>query len=114
MANALVDWIFRWDRSSIPSALRAFRPDVNWQEQDLGQVGLDLCSAILASSSPAAQLRARLSALMRRDFRSWSTFRGLTEQELNLRPSESEQGKVWALIDFASWCTASNGKQEQF
>ena len=44
-------------------------------------------------------------------FRSWSTFRGLTEQELYLRPSESKQGKVWALVDYASWCTASNGNQ---
>ena len=30
---------------------------------------------------------------------------------MNLQPSESEQGKVWALIDFTSWCTASNGNQ---
>ena len=28
-----------------------------------------------------------------------------------MRLSESEQGKVWALIDFESWRNASNGNQ---
>ena len=41
VANTLADGISRWDRASIPSDSRAFRPDVKWQEQDLGRVGAD-------------------------------------------------------------------------
>ena len=62
--NTLADGISRWDRASIPSALRNCRPDIAWQEQDLGQAGAGLCTGILASSTSGSQLRARLNALM--------------------------------------------------
>ena len=44
-------------------------------------------------------------------FRSWCTFRGLTAQDRYLRPCESEEAKVWALIDFAAWCWALQDNQ---
>ena len=59
-ANTLADRISRWDRSSIPSALHVFRPDVNWQEQNLGQAGADLCTGSLGTSTSVDQSRDRL------------------------------------------------------
>ena len=44
-------------------------------------------------------------------FRSWCTFGGLTAQDRYLRPCESEEAKVWALIDFVAWCCASPDNQ---
>ena len=61
--NTLVDEISRWDRASIHSALRNCRPDIGWQEQDLGQAGASLCTRISASSTSGSQLRAGLNAL---------------------------------------------------
>ena len=49
--NALAEGISRWDRASIPSALRNCRLDIAWQEQDLGPAGASLCAGILASST---------------------------------------------------------------
>ena len=61
--RTIADGISRWDRASIPSALRNCRPDIAWQEQDLGQAGAGLCTGISASSTSGSQLRARLNAL---------------------------------------------------
>ena len=63
VTSAMSDGFSRWDRQSIPSALYAFRPDVNWQEQDLGQTGADICTGKLAASTSTDQLRDRLSKL---------------------------------------------------
>ena len=68
VANTLADGISRWDRSAIDSNLRAFRPDVDWQEQDLGAAGSALVAGVLDSSSSASQLRRRLDALTRQVF----------------------------------------------
>ena len=74
--NVLADGISRWDRASIPSALRSCRPDIAWQEQDLGQAGTSLCSGILASSSSGGQLRDRLNALTTQVFGLGQNFEG--------------------------------------
>ena len=42
VANTLADGIFRWDRDSISAKLASFRPDVNWQEQILGEAEIGL------------------------------------------------------------------------
>ena len=63
VANTLADGIPRWERDNVDRHLREHRPDINWQEQDLGQHGSDLCIGILASSTPLGQLRVRLSEL---------------------------------------------------
>ena len=60
IANVLADGISRWDRPTIAPNLHALRPDIDWQEQHLGEAGADLCTDILASSTSVAQLRARL------------------------------------------------------
>ena len=60
--NALADGILG-GIASIPSALRNRRPDIAWQEQDLGQAGASRCTGSLASSTSGSQLRARLNAL---------------------------------------------------
>ena len=43
--------------------------------------------------------------------RSWCTIRGLTAQDRYLRPCVSGEAKVWDLIDFAAWRSASQGNQ---
>ena len=60
VANTLADGISRWDRDSISAKLTAFRPDVNWQEQILGEAGIGLITDVVASSISADQLRTRL------------------------------------------------------
>lgn len=60
VANTLADGISRWDRSFIPANLHAFRPDVNWQEQNLGGEGTERITDVGASSTSADQLRFRL------------------------------------------------------
>ena len=60
VANVLADGVSRWDRPTIAANLLALRPDIDWQEQRLGEAGADLCTDILASSTSGAQLRARL------------------------------------------------------
>lgn len=65
IANTLADGISRWNHDSIASNLRAFRPDIDWQVQDLGQAGRDFVTDVLASSSSSTQLRLRLEGLTR-------------------------------------------------
>ena len=65
VANTLADGISRWKRDEIGCILRAFRPDVRWEEQHLGQEALDITSAVLDSSSSDDQLRRRLNAVTR-------------------------------------------------
>ena len=48
MANTLADGIFRWDRDSLSAKLAAFRPDVNWQEQILGEAEIGLINFFAA------------------------------------------------------------------
>ena len=60
VANTLADGISRWERDSISAKLTAFRPDVNWQEQILGEAGTGLITDVVASSASADQLRPRL------------------------------------------------------
>ena len=59
-ANTLANGISRWNRSSIKSVLHIFRPDVNWQEQNLGQARAGLCTGVLGTSTSVDQLRDRL------------------------------------------------------
>ena len=63
--NTLADGISRWKHDEIGSNLRAFRPDVCWQEQHLGQEAVDIAFAVLDSSSSDGQLRRRLNAVTR-------------------------------------------------
>ena len=63
VANTLVDGISRWERDNVNRHLREYRPDINWQEQDLGRHGRDLCTGTLESSTSVGQLRTRLSAI---------------------------------------------------
>ena len=65
IANTLADGISRWKRDELSSNLHAFRPDVCWQQQHLGQEALDITSAVLAPSSSDDQLRRRLNAVTR-------------------------------------------------
>ena len=60
VANTVADGISRWDSDSISAKLTAFRPDVNWQEQILGEAGIGLITDVVASSTSADQLRTRL------------------------------------------------------
>ena len=60
VANTLADGISRWDRDSISAKLTAFRPDVNWQKNILGEAGIGLITDVVASSTLADQLRTRL------------------------------------------------------
>ena len=61
VANALGDGVSRWERDNVNRHIRKHRPDINRQEQDLGQTGRDLCTGILASCTSVGQLRTRLS-----------------------------------------------------
>ena len=61
-ANMSADGVSRWERDNV-NRQREYRPEINWQEQDLGQTGRDLCTGIMASSTSVSQLRTRLSAL---------------------------------------------------
>ena len=63
VANTLADGFSRWERDNVNKHLPEYRPDINCQEQDLGLIGMDLCTGILASSTCVGQLRTRLSAL---------------------------------------------------
>ena len=63
--NTLADGISRWTRDEIAVNLHAYRPDIRWQEQLLGQEATDITSAVLASSSSDDQLRIRLNAITR-------------------------------------------------
>ena len=46
--------------------LHAFRPDVNWQEQNLGRAGAGRCTRSLAASTSVDQLRDRRVERIRR------------------------------------------------
>ena len=63
--NVDSDGISCWDRASVHVNLRAIRPEIMWQEQDLGAAGISLCTSLLASNSCDTQLRPRLNALIR-------------------------------------------------
>ena len=63
VANTWADGISRWERDNFNRHLREYRPDINWQEQDLGRHGRDLCTGTLESSTSVGQLRTRLSAI---------------------------------------------------
>ena len=63
--NVAADGISRWDRASVLVNLRAVRPDIPWQEQELGGAGTSLCTSVLASNSCETPLRPRLNALIR-------------------------------------------------
>ena len=54
VANTLSDGISRLERGNVNRHLREYRPDINWQEQDLGQPRRDLCTRILASNIRAS------------------------------------------------------------
>ena len=60
VANILADGITRWDRDPISAKLTAFRPDVNWLEQILGEARIGLITDVVTSSTSADQLRTRL------------------------------------------------------
>ena len=60
VANDSADEVSRWDRPTVAPNLLALRPDIDWQEQRLGEAGADLCNDIFASRTSGAQLRARL------------------------------------------------------
>lgn len=66
LANTLADGISRWKHDEITANLRSYRPDICWQEQQLGPEALDITSDVLASSSSDDQLRNRLEAVTRR------------------------------------------------
>ena len=57
VVNTLAGGISRGDRDSISAKLTAFRPDVNWQEEILGEAGIGLITDVVASSTSADQLR---------------------------------------------------------
>ena len=59
VANTLADGVSRWDRDSISAKLTAFRPDVNWQDQLLGEAGKGIITDVVASSTSTNQLRTR-------------------------------------------------------
>ena len=63
--NVATDGISRWDRASVLVNLHAVRPDIPWQEQDLGAAGISLCTSWLAPNSCDTPLRPRLNALIR-------------------------------------------------
>ena len=63
--NVAADDISRWDRASVLVNLRAVRPEIMWQEHDLGAAGISLCTSVLASNSCDTPLRPRLNALIR-------------------------------------------------
>lgn len=65
VANTLADGISRWNRNEITHRLNEFRPDIRWQEQNLGQAGMNITTAILGSSLSEVQLRHRLNATTR-------------------------------------------------
>lgn len=65
LANTLADGISRWRHDEIADKLRAYRPDICWQEQHLGPEALEITCAVLASSSSEDQLRHRLKAITR-------------------------------------------------
>lgn len=76
ISNTLADGISRWDHDRIAPNLHAFRPDIQWQVQELGQAGRNLVSDTLASSSSDNQLRLRLDALTRRVSNLGARFEG--------------------------------------
>ena len=63
VANTIADGISRWEFDNVNRHLREYRPDINWQEQALGQPERDLCTGILAPSTSVGRLWTRLSAL---------------------------------------------------
>lgn len=65
IAQTLADGISRWKRDESGSNLQASRPDVCWQEEQLGQEALDIRSAVLDSSSLDDQSRRRLKMCLR-------------------------------------------------
>lgn len=65
IANTLADSTSTWKHDEIFSNLRAFRLDVCWQEQHLGQEMLDTAFAVLDSSSSDDQLRRCLNGVAR-------------------------------------------------
>ena len=65
IANVAADGISRWDRASILVNLRAVRPELPWQERDLGATGISLCTSVLASNSCDTPLWPRLNAPIR-------------------------------------------------
>ena len=60
LANTLADGISRRKHEEINANLCHYRPDLCWQEQQLGQGALDLTSDVLSSSSSDDQLQIRL------------------------------------------------------
>lgn len=44
-------------------------------------------------------------------FRSWSAFRRLIGADRYISGGDTDEEKLWALIDFAAWCSASEGNQ---
>ena len=44
-------------------------------------------------------------------FRSWTKFRGLTSAVLYFSEDTPKSDMVWALVDFAAWCCASEGNK---
>ena len=63
VANTLADGISRWERDNSHKHPREYRPDINWQEQNLGQTRRDLCTGIMASGTSVGRWRTRLIAL---------------------------------------------------
>lgn len=61
--NSTADGISRWEPGEVLTNLRATAPHVPWQVVSLGAAGRALCSSVLATSSSAELLRARLSGL---------------------------------------------------
>ena len=110
VANTLADGISSWDRDSISAKLTAFRSDVNWQEQILGGAGTGLITDVVASSK---YIGGSVAASTRRAYklgrRSWDKFCRLMHYEKFLKPSDSEEHKVWVLIEYASWCCEAEG-----
>ena len=100
VANTLTDGISRWDRDSISPKLTAFRPDVNWQEQVLGEAEIRLITDVVASSTRRACESGR---------RSWDKVCRLMHYEKCMKPSDSEEHKKWVLIEYASWCCEAEG-----
>ena len=62
--NTIADGISRKEPEDI-DVNQAFWPDVAWYRQVLGPTGVALCLGMLAASSPASQLRRRLTEHIR-------------------------------------------------
>lgn len=111
MNNTLADGISRWQRASINASLREFGPDIDWQERKLGFAGDAICSGVLASSTSTAQLRSRLSILTRQVSHLGPQFRRLIGRDQYLKSDAAAEDNELALVDFAAWCSASQGNQ---